>query len=178
MTGAKPAPCAQGPQSGGELHRTMMPWSETWIRNPETSSYKPNQKQGFNVGAAARHRPGSGSRHILSRELRSGATTRSKHSETQKILHTCEEFYICTTCTIRDLGQDRSLFPLSPWPVTTSLKDALLASVRQCLTVLISQDCVPSSPQPEVFPVWGEFCGNCYGTPSRAVRGLEKCCFL
>lgn len=75
MTGAKPAPCAQGPQSGGELHRTMMPWSETWIRNPETSSYKPNQKQGFNVGAAARHRPGSGSRHILSRELRSGATT-------------------------------------------------------------------------------------------------------
>lgn len=50
---------------------------------------------------------------------------------------------------IRDLGQERSLFPVSAWPVTASLKDALTPA-RQWLTTLISQGQMPSFPQPRV----------------------------
>lgn len=47
---------------------------------------------------------------------------------------------------IRDLGQERSVFPVSTWPVTASLKDAS-TSARQRLTTLIAQGQVPLSPK-------------------------------
>lgn len=50
---------------------------------------------------------------------------------------------------IRDLGQERSLSPVSTWPVTASLKDAL-TSAGQWLTTLIFQGQVPSSHYPKV----------------------------
>lgn len=95
----------------------------------------------------------------------------TKPAEPQRVLHPRH-------LHIKDLGQERSLCPVSTWPVTASLKDAL-TSARQWLTTLISQGQVRSSPQPKVcFLVWTGFCGRCYGAHSRAVRGREKCCFL
>lgn len=149
MTGAKPAPCAQGPQSGGELHGTRTPRSETWIRNPETSSYKPSQKQGVNVGAAARHRPGSGSCSTLSRELRSGATTRSKH----KLRKSCRPVKSFTSappapsetwartgvCSLWALGQWRPVWRMSYW---LQLGSASLCSFPKAMCPhLLSQKC-------------------------------------
>lgn len=93
--------------------------------------------------ASHSHSPQSGAEHNrvwkswLKTQIRTPKTSSYKPN-LQRVLHPHH-------LHIKDLGQERSLCPVSTWPVTASLKDAL-TSARQWLTTLISQGQVRSSP--------------------------------